>query len=350
MHKFLIVKTSSLGDIIQAFPAVSYLRHKFPHAVIDWVVEQSAYPLVAAHAEVNNALSIDSKLWRKNLTNKDTWQAMRSFKARLQKTHYDVVFDLQANLKSGLITYLAAATTKVGFGWKSAAEKPNVLFTDQRYNPEAGQNIREDYLSLLTSYFNDTHPYIFQGQKLTLSPEEQLALQSTQQRLLSHPRKIMLCPGSAWPNKQVSMTALVDFLRRLQQHSPALLVLAWGTPAEWAQVEGIQREFPQASVILERHSLPVLQNLMDEMDVVIAMDSLPLHLAGTTRTATFSLFGPSLALKYKPQGKQHVALQGQCPYAKTFEKRCPELRTCKTGACLKSLGGETLFDFFIQNM
>ena len=350
MKKFLIIKTSSLGDIIQTFPAVNYLKHKFPDALIDWVVEHPLCQLVAANPNVNNTITVDSKLWRTQLGHGNTWKAIGNFKRRLQSERYDAIFDLQSNVKSGLITYLARGEVKVGFGWKTVREKPNVLFTHHRFNPEPGLNIREDNLDVVKKFFKDPLLFTSEGQKLKLSPEEQRALHQVQEMLPASRPRVMVCPGSAWPNKQVSETTLMDFLHRLDKHSAPLLVLVWGNQAEFEYVKGIHREFPNNSVIMERLPLPVLQNLMDGMDVILAMDSLPLHLAGTTKAATFSLFGPSLAQKYKPQGKQHVSLQGPCPYSRRFEKRCPKLRTCKTGACLKSLSGETLFDFFVQNL
>jgi heptosyltransferase-1 len=73
------------------------------------------------------------------------------------------------------------------------------------------------------------------------------------------------------------------------------------------------------------------------------MDSATLHLCGTTSTPSFSLFGPSSASIYKPLGEHHVAFQGSCPYGRTFVKRCPILRTCKTGACMKDLTAKRIF-------
>jgi heptosyltransferase-1 len=71
-------------------------------------------------------------------------------------------------------------------------------------------------------------------------------------------------------------------------------------------------------------------------------------LAGSTSTPTYSIFGASSAQKYKPIGTCHKAFQGECPYGKTFEKRCDILRTCKTGACIKQLQGEQLFNHFFD--
>jgi heptosyltransferase-1 len=67
----------------------------------------------------------------------------------------------------------------------------------------------------------------------------------------------------------------------------------------------------------------------------VGADSLPLHLAGWFSTPSFSLFGPSSDFYYAPKGDCHASWQGSCPYNITFVKRCPRLRSCETGACLR---------------
>jgi heptosyltransferase-1 len=83
---------------------------------------------------------------------------------------------------------------------------------------------------------------------------------------------------------------------------------------------------------------------MKGMDLVISMDSLPLHLAGSLNIPTFGVFGPSSAQKYNPSPSP--AFQAACPYNEVFMKRCPKLRTCPTGACLKNLEGDRLYKTF----
>lgn len=337
------MKTSSLGDIIHAFHVPVYLKTKFPHATVDWVVEGPFAELVEAHPHIDAVVRIDTRQWRKGSGLAGLWKSISA----LRKQTYDVVFDLQSNFKSGVFTGLARAKQKVGFSSKHVSEWPNLLFTKYRYDAEAGCNVREESLSLVQQHFADTQTFAGDDVKLALSNEEKHHLQ----RLLAdcrlgHKRKIMVCPGSAWPNKQISPEALLTFLKLIRQNNPCFFFLVWGNTQEKAVVETIRREFPENTRVLDKLRLPVLQNLMDAMDLVIAMDSLPLHLAGTTSTATFSVFGASSASKYKPYGSQHKSYQGTCPYGRTFERRCPILRTCPTGACIRSLTGEQLFEAF----
>ena len=105
----------------------------------------------------------------------------------------------------------------------------------------------------------------------------------------------------------------------------------------------LHAQFPEKSTLLPKMTLPVWQRLMCEMDLICTVDSSALHLAATTNTPTYSFFGPSSSSIYKPVGDSHNSIQGPCPYGKTFAKRCPALRSCKTGACLKGLKIKELF-------
>ncbi|NGX47150.1 MAG: Lipopolysaccharide heptosyltransferase 1, partial [Chlamydiae bacterium] len=102
MKEFLIVKTSSIGDVIQSFHLIDYLKKRFPKCQIDWVVEKEIAPLLHAHPELDRILEVDTRLWRKNLLKHQ--KAISSFRKLLRKKNYDALFDLQGNTKSGFIT------------------------------------------------------------------------------------------------------------------------------------------------------------------------------------------------------------------------------------------------------
>lgn len=347
MERFLIVKTSALGDVIQTFPVISYLRHKFPHAKIDWVVEMEGSSLVRAHPDIDRTLIIKTRQWRKTPFSKQSWQELGAFRKELRSKTYDCVFDLQGNVKSGLVTMQAKSKHKVGFGWQTVPERPNVFCTNKRYNPPKGQNIRDDYLFIVQQYFGETNlQYMPSGVRLNIAYEQKEVIQSILENgLVRDIPKVMVCPGSAWANKQLTEKALIDFLLKVQTEKKCAFLFVWGSQSEKELVQRLQQTVSQ-SIIVERLALPTLQNLMAEMDLVITMDSLPLHLAGTTSTATFSVFGASSAWKYKPKGDQHQTMQGTCPYGRTFEKRCPILRTCPTGSCIRGLTGNDVFTAF----
>lgn len=339
--KILIIKTSSLGDIVQVFPVLSYLRNRFPQAQIDWVVEAPFAELVQAHPFINETLYVNTKAWRKSPLR--YFHEILLFRQALRKTNYEYVFDLQGNIKSGLILSQVKGTYKIGFAKDSVAECPNLFFTNSRYTPPQNQNIRDDYLFIVKEFFRDSIPYIAPGVALNVNYKSQELVGKIIANISSP--IFMVCPGSAWRNKQMTEEALIDFLKHIQEDFKCYFLITWGSKEEKELAEKIAQNLP-ASKVIDRLPLSVLQKLMSEMDLIIAMDSLPLHLAGTTSTRTFSIFGASSAQKYQPSGKGHYALQGTCPYGQTFVKRCPLLRSCSTGSCIRKLSGDEVYEAF----
>lgn len=347
--KILLVKTSSLGDLIHLFPVVEYLKQRNPASQIDWVVERPFSDLIKSHPLISTVFTINTKQWRKNLLDRKTWNEISSFRKDLQKENYDAVFDLQGNTKSGLVTALSRSKNKVGFCRKCVPELPNMLFTNTRYDLPEGLNIRADYLSIVKQFYKDNAPFSYRGITLSIDGNECEKIDT----ILANPQeassyRVLVCAGSVWQNKQVSENALQGFLASLHAKNNSFLFFAWGTPEEKKIAENLHEQFRTHSIVLEKLRLPVLQNLMTKMDLVVAMDSLPLHLAGCAGVPTLSAFGASSAAKYKPEGPQHISVQGACPYNKTFERRCPILRTCATGACIKNITAEDLFRAYIS--
>jgi heptosyltransferase-1 len=105
--KILIVKLSSLGDVVHAMPAVQDLRQAFAQAQIDWVVEPGFAALVRRCAGVNRVIECELRRWRRAPLAKPTRQAWSAFKADLQRERYDAVIDLQGLSKSALVAWLA---------------------------------------------------------------------------------------------------------------------------------------------------------------------------------------------------------------------------------------------------
>ncbi|PKO62604.1 MAG: lipopolysaccharide heptosyltransferase I [Betaproteobacteria bacterium HGW-Betaproteobacteria-18] len=105
--KILIVKLSSLGDVVHAMPAVQDIRRALPGAQIDWVVERGFVSLVQRCQGVHRVIASDLRRWRKAPFSPETRCAWRAFKLELQQEHYDAVIDLQGLSKSALIAWLA---------------------------------------------------------------------------------------------------------------------------------------------------------------------------------------------------------------------------------------------------
>ncbi len=338
----LVVKTSSLGDIIQSFPILHYLHEKFPGLQVDWAVEASLSSIVEAHPLVHRTISLDLRGFRKSWN----WKKLFREIAVLRERRYDYVFDLQKNTKSGFVTALTRSSMKVGFGLRTVREWPNVLATHRRFNISAAENMRLQYVGLLQTFFGDSGEIIGAVPFKLEAGEEEVIADVLRQPVLARPLKIMVCPGSRWINKQLPLETMGAFLTKVTEKLDAALVLVWGNGEELEYCERIRGQFSDRCLVLDKQRLPVWQNLMQNMDVVIAVDSAALHLCGTTNTPSFSIFGPTAPAIFKPMGARHFAMQGVCPYGRTFAKQCPVLRTCPTGACIRNLDADAIFHTF----
>lgn len=105
--KILLVKLSSLGDVVHALPVVQDIQKAMPDAQIDWVVEKSFAPLLAKNPGVYRVIPCEIRRWRKSLFSAQTRQAWRAFRGLLQSENYDAVIDLQGLTKSALVARLA---------------------------------------------------------------------------------------------------------------------------------------------------------------------------------------------------------------------------------------------------
>jgi heptosyltransferase-1 len=109
--RILIVKTSSMGDVVHALPVVADIRRRYPDAQIDWLVEAPFAAIPRLHPGVRRVLPMAWRKWRDNLFQRATWDAMKALRAELRAEPYDVVLDLQGLVKSAVWARQAAGPT-----------------------------------------------------------------------------------------------------------------------------------------------------------------------------------------------------------------------------------------------
>jgi heptosyltransferase I len=119
--RILIVKTSSMGDVVHATPVVADILGHFPQAQIDWLVEAAFAAIPRLNPGVRRVIPMSWRKWRQQLFSRDTWRAMGALRAELRREPYDMVLDLQGLLKSALWARQAAGPV-VGYDRASARE------------------------------------------------------------------------------------------------------------------------------------------------------------------------------------------------------------------------------------
>jgi heptosyltransferase I len=121
MLKVLLIKTSSLGDVVHNLPVASDIRRRFPDARIDWAVEEAYAPLVALHPSVAEIIPVAIRRWRSRPLGASTWSEIGDLRRMFGRQQYDAVIDTQGLLKSALLAR-AAHGRRHGFDAGSARE------------------------------------------------------------------------------------------------------------------------------------------------------------------------------------------------------------------------------------
>lgn len=123
--RILLVKTSSLGDVVHNLPVVSDLMREFAHARIDWLVEEGFADIPRLHPGVHRVITVAWRRWRKQLLQRKTWQEISAWRDQLRHQAYDFVIDSQGLLKSALMlsqTRLAPQGQRCGYAAAAARE------------------------------------------------------------------------------------------------------------------------------------------------------------------------------------------------------------------------------------
>lgn len=337
--RFLIIKTSALGDILQTLFAADYIKTKYKGATVDWLVEERFAAVCESCPLIDNVIKVDTRrLFKEGIR----WivQTIKTFK-QLQK--YDAVIDLQGNMKSGLLSLPIRAKEKVGFSFKVAPEWGNILFTRYRYTIDKKGPIQEQYLSLLRQHFKDASTYDMPRIKLKLSSQDEKRLEELSLKHFQIPyNTLMICFGSNWENKKLKKSHLIALLKSLEGDIHPHFLFIYSNKEEKERAKQLQELFKDSSILGEL-SVSLWQYMMLKTKGIICMDSAALHLAAMSKVRSFAFFGPSNSAIYNPRSPLHQAYQGSCPYQMTFTKRCKVLRTCKTGYCLKDLNLEVAY-------
>ncbi len=292
----LLIKPSSLGDIVMALPALSALRRSFPEVRISWLVRPEFAPMIEGHPHVDEILHFNRKRLGKAWYHPGAFGSLVSLVGALRRRRFDAVLDLQGLFRSGSLAWLSGCKERFGPAW--GREFAHHFYTTTVTPHIEWAHVIDYYMKILGTMGAADLAVEF------VLPEKPAATQAVEKLLAQHeiPRDkyAVLIPGSAqvskcWPVERFA--ALAD--RLSSEHG--LSVLATGSGPEGAMIEQIQERANCPILSLAgQTSLPELVEVLRRACVVISNDTGPGHIAAALDRPLVMMFSWSNPLRVGP--------------------------------------------------
>lgn len=338
--RVLIVKMSAMGDVLHALPVLSYLHAAHPGIEIDWVVEEAFADLLAGQPLISMLHRVRFKQWKKQPFASQTQKEIRSIASSLAARAYDVVFDIQGNIKSGIVTRITGCPLRYGFTADTTQERFNILCTNRRVRIlSEDYHITDQYLRVVSSPFElDFTNCELETQIVTSAADDAWAAEFVE-RLGAD--QIMLCHmGTTWETKFWHEAGWIDLGRRMAAAFPqAVQLYSWGSPDEQQSALRVVQAVGPCARSIDRMPLQRLAALLKQVGVVLGGDTGVVHLAAAVGTPTVSYYRSSDGARSGPRGGKHRVIQAPMPCTRCFKTRCERDSECRT-----SIGVEMLFD------
>jgi heptosyltransferase-1 len=273
--RILIVKTSSMGDVVHALPLAADLAKRLPEAQVDWLVEESFAAIPAMSRHVRHVHRVALRRWRRSPFQWATWHEIASAKQVLRVEGYDWVIDAQGLLKSAWMARWAHAPI-AGLSSGAARERIAAAFYQRRIPVpralHAVERCRRIGAGVFGYALNDKPRF-----DLTVPPATQ-AYTNQAVLLANASRASKLWPEERW----------IDVERWLAERG-LQSVLFWGTPEEEARVRRLAASMQRATVAA-RSSLEAIAAAMAQAQVVIGLDTGLSHLSAALGRPTVALY------------------------------------------------------------
>jgi len=284
--KVLIVRTSSLGDLVHMLPAISDIAKQVPDAKIDWVVESAFADIPTWHPAVNDVVTVSHRQWRKAWWKPSVWAARRAVIKRIQEAQYDVVIDMQALLKS-IRWVLASQGVKHGLDWKSAREPLCSLFYDRKHRIAFWQSAvtRQRLLASLVW-----------GYEVSGAPD--FGLQRFTDHTQNHPASVpyaVIMPSASRVDKLWPSSHWQQVFDLLQHHGLGLKLLAGNdTETAYSQTLILGRD---GATVLPRMGLTAVAELLSGASIMVGLDSGLTHLSAALGRDTIGIYKASTPVR-----------------------------------------------------
>ncbi len=281
--RVLLVKTSSMGDVLHSLPALTDAQQAIPNIQFDWVVEEGFALIPTWHSAVNQVIPVAIRRWRKNWFSAPIRAERAAFRQQLQATQYDAIIDAQGLLKSAFLVTRLAHGDKHGYDRHSIREPLASFFYDHRYAISKQQHAVERIRQLFAKSLGYTCP-TQQGDYAIAQHFLQSCVNNESPYVVflhSTTRDDKHWPEENWRN-----------LIELMAGSGVKIKLPWGAPHEQQRAERLAKGFDFVEVLPKLTLAEVAQQIANAK-AVVSVDTGLSHLTAALDKPNFTLFGPT---------------------------------------------------------
>ncbi len=279
MKRILLVKTSSLGDVIHNLPVVMDILKQHPDAHIDWVVEEAFADIPKLHPAVKRVFTVAVRRWRKHLLNKKTWCEIAAFRKLVSQQPYDLIIDTQGLIKSGVMTAFAQGS-KCGMDKNTAREPLASYFYNKKYAIARNQHAVTRNRALAAQacgyeLLDQSPTYGIAAEKIALD--------------ISLPQSFVIgLHGTSKDSKLWPTSHWIDLAKELAtQHQS--LVLPWASKAEEQRAQAIAAEADNV-IVLPKLSIEQLAYIIKQAWMAVGVDTGLSHLSVALNIPTVAIY------------------------------------------------------------
>lgn len=335
--RVLVIKLTSMGDVLHLMPALSDLYKKHPQVTVDWMVEDSFSEIPKWHPSVQRVITVATRRWRsfkwKNII--EFW----AFVKELRTEKYDVVIDAQGLMKSAGLSLFARRNKggkRVGFCKDSIKESFSAVFYQQKISISRQQHAIDRLRQLFAQAFDYPVPSNLIG-----SLNYQISLPTKQPDSLGQ-RTVFFLHGTTWPSKHLPDQIWRDLLDLVIDDGYQVKI-CWGNDVERQRAEWIAQNRVDVHV-LPKLNLTELSRQIKSSAGAISVDTGLGHLAAALNVPSVSVYGATNAELTGALGEEQILLQTQYPCSPCLLKQCNKItEQVALPPCYQTLSAEDIW-------
>lgn len=317
--RILIIRTSSLGDVVQALPVLRALRRHGPQTRIAWLVEEAFAPLLREHPDLDQVIPVRLRGWRKRPFAPQTLRELGTFFSDLHRFAPEVVLDLMGNHKAGALAALTLADRRIGVEKGYRREPSSAIWVSETVRPRSRHSV-DKMLAVLDALDLPPEPAEFGGRRLPGNQTEEARSAS------SIPSPVLIHPGAGWDNKRYPPEKWGEVAHLIRQFSNTRCGIVVARGEEDLARQAIDASQGAAEAI-EALDLLQLTDLLRRASLVLGGDTGPVHLAHALGRPVLCLMGPTDPHTCGPYGAPETAVWRRLPCS-FCHKRFPNIMPC----------------------